>query len=67
MSTCPCCSDVLLRHFQRGSLSWFCRSCWSEMPIIEENHNNTAIIYQLNLDVTAQNHLSTLKYAQVAA
>jgi hypothetical protein len=67
MSTFPCCSDVILRHFQRGSLSWFCRSCWSEMPIIEENHNNTAIIYQLNLDVTAQNHLSTLKYAQVAA
>ncbi len=35
MNTCPCCSDTLLRHFDRGALYWFCRSCWAEMPSVE--------------------------------
>jgi hypothetical protein len=36
MNTCPCCSNALLRHIKHGSLSWFCRSCWLEMPNLEE-------------------------------
>lgn len=36
MDTCPCCSDTLLRHFDHGALYWFCRSCWAEMPSVEE-------------------------------
>lgn len=36
MATCPCCSDQLLRHIRKGSLYWFCRSCYSEMPNFED-------------------------------
>jgi hypothetical protein len=43
MDTCPCCSDTLLRHFDHGSLYWFCRSCWAEMPSVEEYRARTAI------------------------
>lgn len=35
MSNCPCCSDRLLRHIRKGSIYWFCRSCWAEMPNLE--------------------------------
>jgi hypothetical protein len=36
MSTCPCCSDRLLRHVRQGKLYWLCRSCWAEMPNFDE-------------------------------
>jgi hypothetical protein len=43
MDTCACCSDVLLRHFDHGALYWFCRSCWAEMPSVEEYRARTVI------------------------
>ncbi len=36
MVTCPCCTDVLLHYIQPGKSYWFCRTCWSEMPNIED-------------------------------
>ncbi|MBW4520508.1 MAG: hypothetical protein KME16_12505 [Scytolyngbya sp. HA4215-MV1] len=36
MNTCPCCSNQMLRHFRHHQLYWFCRSCWQEMPILEQ-------------------------------
>ncbi len=44
MSTCPCCSDTLLRHIQHGSLYWFCRSCWAEMPNFAEYRDRAAVM-----------------------
>lgn len=38
MNTCPCCSDVLLRHFKNHREYWFCRHCWQEMPLFENNN-----------------------------
>jgi hypothetical protein len=32
MTTCPCCSGVLLRHVRRDGVYWFCNHCWQEMP-----------------------------------
>lgn len=32
MSTCPCCTGVLLRHIRHGRVYWFCSHCWQEMP-----------------------------------
>lgn len=32
MNTCPCCSEVLLRHARHGGIYWFCPHCWQEMP-----------------------------------
>lgn len=43
MSNCPCCSDRLLRHIRRGSLYWFCRSCWAEMPNLEMDDPVTTV------------------------
>jgi hypothetical protein len=65
MSTCPCCADVLLQQFQHGSLQWFCRSCWSEMPIIEAIRPIAAPRTH-RLIVTPQT-LSIVKAAPIAA
>lgn len=31
--TCPCCSDVLLRHVHSGHLYWRCGHCYQNMPV----------------------------------
>jgi ribosomal protein L37AE/L43A len=31
-NTCPCCSEVMLRHIRQNSVYWFCPHCWQEMP-----------------------------------
>ncbi|MCM1983040.1 hypothetical protein [Lyngbya confervoides] len=33
MTTCPCCSDTMLRHLSSGRLYWLCQSCKTRMPI----------------------------------
>jgi hypothetical protein len=38
MAICPCCSDTLLSKFRQGSLSLWCRSCYSEMPDLSQYH-----------------------------
>jgi hypothetical protein len=77
MSTCPCCSDVLLRHIQHGSLYWFCRSCWAEMPNLAEYSDRLAIVTATStikphlvtparppiLVVAAQNSTPAIKYS----
>jgi DNA-directed RNA polymerase subunit M/transcription elongation factor TFIIS len=35
MATCPCCSNLLLRHIRQQGIYWFCRSCHAEMPNLE--------------------------------
>lgn len=32
LNTCPCCSEVLLRHIRHDGVYWFCQHCWQEMP-----------------------------------
>lgn len=36
MPYCPCCSEVLLLHIRHAEIYWFCRHCWSEMPVSME-------------------------------
>jgi hypothetical protein len=79
MDTCPCCADVLLRHFDHGSLYWFCRSCWAEMPSVEEYRARMAIAgpeavkphlvltSQSNLVVTPQKQVISGQYSPIAA
>jgi hypothetical protein len=43
MSTCPCCSDRLLRHVRQGKLYWLCRSCWAEMPNFDDYQKGRSI------------------------
>jgi DNA-directed RNA polymerase subunit M/transcription elongation factor TFIIS len=39
MNTCPCCSDILLRHVKENQVFWFCRNCWQSMPVLEEKNH----------------------------
>ncbi len=40
MSTCPCCSNILLRHLNARNVTWFCSHCRQEMPILSLNKSN---------------------------
>lgn len=33
---CPCCSNKLVHYINRNRDYWFCKTCWSEMPIIND-------------------------------
>ncbi len=32
MNDCPCCSNLLLKHWKQGKTYWYCPSCRQEMP-----------------------------------
>ena len=32
---CPCCSDTLLRHADKGGLYWVCPTCRQVMPLLQ--------------------------------
>ncbi|MEC4887920.1 MAG: hypothetical protein SAL70_42430 [Scytonema sp. PMC 1070.18] len=36
-NSCPCCGGSLLRHVRHGSLYWFCKTCWQEVPLLTVN------------------------------
>ncbi len=79
MHTCSCCADVLLRHVNHGSLSWFCRSCWAEMPSVEEYRARMSIAppapvralslaqAPLDLTVSRQPRSSLVQHRRIAA
>jgi ribosomal protein L37AE/L43A len=31
--SCPCCSNILLRHMRLGTLYWRCSHCHQAMPV----------------------------------
>ncbi len=37
-NTCPCCSEVLLRHIRPDGVYWFCQHCRQEMPNFSDNN-----------------------------
>jgi hypothetical protein len=43
MATCPCCSNPLLRHIRNHQLTHFCRHCWQDMPVLEEQHYEVSL------------------------
>lgn len=77
MDTCPCCSDTLLHHFDHGALYWFCRSCWAEMPSVEEYRTRAAITAPVStlsvaqappsLVISNQKRSSSVQYRGVTA
>jgi hypothetical protein len=40
MTSCPLCSDVLLRHLRSGKPYWLCRRC--RLEILEKNYPTNA-------------------------
>jgi hypothetical protein len=39
MNYCPCCSGVLLQQVRRSEITWFCRHCWQDMPVLNCNRS----------------------------
>lgn len=37
MNYCLCCSEVLLQHVRGSEITWFCRHCWLDMPVLSCN------------------------------
>jgi len=37
---CPCCSSKLIRHIDGHRDYWFCRTCWSQMPILNKKERD---------------------------
>lgn len=62
ITTCPCCSDSMLRHIRHQQVYWFCRSCWQEMPFLESK-SLSLVPTALNLNFTPL----SLKQVPVAA
>lgn len=44
MNSCPCCSQIMLRHVRQHQVYWFCRNCWQEMPLLDHEavHQETS-------------------------
>ena len=38
---CPCCSNKLIHYINHDRDYWFCKTCWSEMPIIKDCKTKT--------------------------
>ena len=36
MHHCPCCSQTLIRQIRQHQVSWFCRGCWQDMPLLDQ-------------------------------
>lgn len=51
LSICPCCSNTLLHYITHQRDYWFCRTCWQEMPNLDEIEINkhSRIIKSLKL------------------
>ena len=43
MTHCPCCAHTMIRHIRQHQVHWFCRSCWQEMPILEQVRVSTRL------------------------
>ena len=39
-STCPCCSDTLLRHINSKGIYWYCCHCRQEMPSLSDRFSS---------------------------
>ena len=35
MNNCPCCANLLLKHWKQGKIYWYCGRCRQEMPNLE--------------------------------
>ena len=35
MSQCPCCSNILLKHWKQNKIFWYCPACRQEMPNLD--------------------------------
>ncbi len=34
---CPCCANILLRHFRSNELYWRCGHCHQTMPVLDDS------------------------------
>lgn len=59
---CPCCYSKLIRHIDGHRDYWFCRTCWTEMPIIDRDDTESEDNYErdrLTTEKTINSHKNT--------
>ena len=52
-NSCPCCSDIMLRHLSNRHSYWFCSRCRIEMPDIEY-HQKAESKIKMNFNSSTQ-------------
>lgn len=61
MTNCPCCSHTLLQHINGSNTYWFCRHCWQEMPVFNENQpislTNLFPEHSTNQEISSENQM----------
>ena len=56
-STCPCCSNTLLRHIRSNEIYWFCSHCHQEMPNFSDFLSNVEFSRKLSSSSSLTKHL----------
>ncbi|MBD2615374.1 MAG: hypothetical protein RMY62_032355 [Nostoc sp. ZfuVER08] len=67
MNYCPCCSGLLLEHLRGRETYWFCRRCWQEMPVYEQNQVSSfaeTVMGKLPNKLQKAEHTNTFGYAR---
>lgn len=59
MTSCPCCTNQLLRHVRQSQVYWFCRQCWQEMPVSPLNSYGSSPSINLVRELRIKKQLSS--------
>jgi hypothetical protein len=57
MTSCPCCTNQMLRHIRQSQVYWFCRQCWQEMPVYPLNSYGSSLSINLVRDLSIKKQL----------
>jgi hypothetical protein len=57
MTSCPCCTNQMLRHVRQSQVYWFCRQCWQEMPVYPLNSYGSSLSINLVRDLSIKKQL----------
>ena len=59
MTSCPCCTNQMLRHLRQSQVYWFCRECWQEMPVYNLNSYGSSPSINLVRELRIKKQLSS--------
>jgi ribosomal protein L37AE/L43A len=59
MTSCPCCTNQMLRHLRQSQVYWFCRHCWQEMPVYSLNSYGSSPSINLVRELRIKKQLSS--------
>ena len=59
MTSCPCCTNQMLRHVRHSQVYWFCRHCWQEMPVYPLNSYGASLSINVVRELRIKKPLSS--------